>query len=142
MIKKEKIPEALTAIIDDRIKIYDTYAIVKSSDLSKEYLVKWNDNTYYSNDNATYWQGYMGYPVIGVILTKNIIDYNKDILKYFKDINWNKLNKETKRDYQKSFEIVISDLDDDTKTIINKEIDNIYDKLNKLDIKLTRKKNL
>ena len=38
--KIEKIPEAYTAIEDDRIKLYDDYAYVKSSDNKKEYQVK------------------------------------------------------------------------------------------------------
>ena len=78
----EKIPEAYTAIIDNRVEMFDNYAIVKSSTLEKEYLIKWNDNLYYSNDNSTYWQNYLGYPVISVLMLQGKLSLNKDILKY------------------------------------------------------------
>lgn len=55
MPPREKIVEAYTAIEDNRIELFEDYAIVKSSDLKKEYLIKWNNNLYYSNDNSTYW---------------------------------------------------------------------------------------
>lgn len=138
----EKIPEAYSAIADGRIKLYDDYAIVKSSDLKKEYLIKWKDNLYYSNDNATYWQGYAGYPVIATLMLQSKIYFNKDLLAYFKGINWHELNKETKRDYKKSLEIVLNKLDDNTKKYVYDELNKTYDELNKLGIELTRKKNL
>ena len=55
----EKIHEAYSAIVDERIKMSENEAIVMSSDLSKNYLVTWEENTYKSNDNASYWQGYI-----------------------------------------------------------------------------------
>ena len=37
----EKIPEAYTAIEDGRIEMFTDYALVKSSNNEKEYLIKW-----------------------------------------------------------------------------------------------------
>ena len=54
----EKIPEAYSAIEDNRVVLFADYATVKSSNNEKEYLIKWQDNIYYSNDNSTYWQNY------------------------------------------------------------------------------------
>lgn len=90
----EKIPEAYTAVEDNRITLYENYAIVKSSNKEKEYLIKWNNNIYYSNDSSTYWQGYPGYPILAVLMLQGILPLNKEISSYFKNINWNKLNKE------------------------------------------------
>jgi len=106
----EKFPEAYTAIEDNRIIIYEDYAIVKSSNLEKEYLVKWEDNIYYSNDSATYWRGYPGYPILAILMLQNKISLNKNVSNYFKNIDWNKLNKETKRDYKKSLEEILKNL--------------------------------
>ena len=64
----EKIYEAYSAIADNRIALHENYAAVLSSDKSKEYTVGWNGNVYTSDDNATYWQGYAGYPVIAVLM--------------------------------------------------------------------------
>lgn len=134
----EKIPEAYTAIIDNRITMYDNYAIVKSSSGNKEYLIKWNDNLYYSNDNSTYWQGYPGYPIITILMLQNKLPYNKDIALYFKDVNWNELNKKNKRDYHKSVENILKDVTDKKK--IYNEIDKVYEEIKNLNIELTKKK--
>lgn len=83
----EKIPEAYTAIEDDRIELYDDHAIVKYSNNEKEYLIKWIDNLYYSNDNSTYWQGYTGYPVIAVLMLKKVLPLNREISKYLSLMN-------------------------------------------------------
>ena len=63
-----KVYEALSAISSKRVIMNDTEAIVYSSDNKKQYKVQWLDNKYTSNDNATYWQGYSGYPVIAVLM--------------------------------------------------------------------------
>lgn len=138
----EKIPEAYTAIEDNRVELFDTYAIVKSSNLEKEYLIKWNNNLYYSNDNSTYWQGYIGYPVIAVLFLQNKLPLNKDISKYFKNINWNSLNKKYKNNYKEAFNEVISILSDNEKNTVNHEINSVYEAIKNLDIELTRKKNI
>ena len=137
----EKIPEAYTAIIDNRVELFNDYAIVKSSNLEKEYLIKWQDNIYYSNDNSTYWQNYPGYPIIAVLMLQNKLSLNKDVLTYFKNVNWNKLNKDNKRDYKKSLEQVLDGINDEKKDIINKEIEKVFEEIKDLDITLTRKKN-
>ncbi len=136
----EKIPEAFTAIIDNRIKMYTDYAEVVSSDKSKSYLIKWKKNVYFSNDNSTYWQGYPGYPVLAVLMLQEKLNYNKDVLKYFKNINWNELNKKHNRNYQNSLEEIIGNLSE--KEYIVQEIEKIYNEIKELDIEITKKKNL
>lgn len=137
----EKIPEAYTAIEDKRITINTESAIVKSSNFAKEYLIKWQDNIYYSNDSSTYWQNYPGYPVIAILMLQGKLSLNKNISKYFKDVNWNQLNQDNKRDYHKSLEDILSNLDLETKDEIMKEINKVFAELKNLDIKLTKKKN-
>ncbi len=136
----EKIPEAYSAIADGRIDMSEKYAIVKSSTLEKEYCIKWKENLYYSNDSSTYWQGYPGYPVLAVLFLQGILSLKKEVIPYFKGINWNALNKETKRDYQKSLAIALEKFDLDTKEMINQEIKRVYEDVKKLDILLTKRK--
>lgn len=64
--KEAKIYEALSAIIDKRVVEIDknTYHVL-SSDHSKYYTVINEGDLYTSNDNATYWQHYAGYPISG-----------------------------------------------------------------------------
>lgn len=136
----EKIPEAYTAIEDNRVELYDDYAIVKSSNNEKEYLIKWKDNLYYSNDNSTYWQGYTGYPVIAVLMLKNVLPLDRKISKYFKNINWNEINKNNKNDYKKSVDQILANVSLEEKNNIYKEFNKVYEEIKKLDIELTRKK--
>ena len=76
---KEKIPEAYTAIEDKRIKLLKNHAIVQSSNKEKEYFIQWQGNVYYSNDAATYWQGYLGYPIIAVLMLQQKLTWKKEI---------------------------------------------------------------
>ena len=73
----EKIYEAYTAIADDRITMHEDHAEVFSSDRSKSYTVSWKDNAYSSDDSATYWQGYPGYPVIAVLMLQGRLLYDR-----------------------------------------------------------------
>lgn len=137
----EKIPEAYSAIIDNRVEITDNIAIVKSSDLKKVYTVKWNDNTYYSNDNSTYWQNYPGYPVIAILMLQDKLPLNFKIAEYFKDINWHTLNEQNKRDYKKSVEDILEEVSATEKEKIYEEINKVYQTLESLNITLTKKRN-
>lgn len=138
----EKIPEAYTAIEDNRVVLHVDYATVLSSTKEKEYLIKWKDNLYYSNDSSTYWQGYVGYPVIAVLMLQNRLPLNREVSKYFKGINWNQLNKENKREYHKSLEQALTNIPEDVRKSIDDEMKKVLEEIKKLDIELTKKKSL
>ena len=137
---KEKIPEAYTALEDNRIKLLKNQAIVGSSNKEKEYFIQWQGNVYYSNDAATYWQGYLGYPVIAVLMLQKKITWKKEISAYFKNVNWHEINLANKRDYKKALEYVIEKNSEEEKKKIYNEINRVYEEIKKLDIELTRKK--
>lgn len=136
----EKIYEAFSAIADRRVKISQGFALVSSSDYKKEYTVVWNGDYYSSNDNASYWQGYLGYPVIAVLMLQGKITFNNAIPEYFKNINWKKLNSEYKNQYDKAVSSVLERLKSegiDVKTI-KEEVMNIFEQIKTLDIKRKR----
>lgn len=135
----EKIPEAYTAIEDDRIILLENSAIVKASNGEKEYCIKWKDDLFYSNDNSTYWQGYPGYPILAILMLQNKLSLNREVSTYFKNINWNQRNKENKRDYKKALEEVLEDISIEEKERIYQEMDKVYEEIKNLDIQLTRK---
>lgn len=66
---------------------------------SKEYTVCWESNIYSSNDNASYWRGYLGYPVIAVLMLQDKLYCDSNIVKWFAGIQWKSLNDLHKRDY-------------------------------------------
>lgn len=136
----EKIYEAFSAIADGRVTLKEESASVTSSDNSKEYIVEWKDNTYSSNDNASYWQGYFGYPVIAVLLLQGKLPFNKSIAGNFKGINWKKLNTEYRNNYSKALSKVYESLSQNGVdcNAIKEEVDKIYEKLKSLKLQYKR----
>ena len=95
----QKIYEAYSALADDRFDLRPEEATITSSDGSRTYTVRWQDGLYRSTDNATYWQGYAGYPVIVVLLLQGLLPYDAEIAGWVKGIPWKALNDAHKRDY-------------------------------------------
>ena len=96
----EKAYEAYSAIADGRVEMHDGYALVASSDGVKTYEVAWEGDVYSSNDNATYWQGYAGYPVLAVLILQGRLPKPTNAcLADLAGIPWNALNAAHKRDY-------------------------------------------
>lgn len=102
----EKVYEAWTALADDRVKMHDGYADVSSSDGEKAYVVRFAEHRYSSDDNATYWQGYPGYPALAVMMLQGKLPYDEKEAQLWKNINWTQLNKQYKNNYAKAVEAV------------------------------------
>lgn len=139
MPPKQKIAEAFSAIADGRVHMNDHQALVESSDHTKTYLVKWRDHLFFSNDNASYWQGYPGYPILAVLMLNDQVPYNEDLAKCFKGINWHNLNKKCKRDYDRVLAEVLKPMKN--KKTLEEEIERVYHALEQMDdLTVTRKK--
>lgn len=133
-----KIYEAYTCIADNRIEMKENEAIVSSSDGKKKYTIKWKDNQYASNDNATFWQGYPGYPVLAVLMLQNKLSYNNEIIALFGGINWHELNDKYKRDYNAAVEEVLESIPYNSASI-KEETEKIYEEIKNLNIIIKRK---
>jgi len=136
----EKIHEAYSAIADGRVFLKEEEAEVSSSDLTKKYLVTWKGETYSSNDNASYWQGYPGYPILAVLMLQGKLSLNREIADCFKGISWKKLNTEYKNQFAKAVKVVMDQLKE--KGIdcdkINEEINQVYQEIGQLAITVKR----
>lgn len=95
----QKVYEAWSALADGRVEMGEDEATVTSSNGAKHYTVSWSEDTYSSNDNASYWQGYAGYPVLAVLMKQGKLPLAEGLIPRFARINWNALNKKHKRDY-------------------------------------------
>jgi hypothetical protein len=74
--------EAIGALGDRRVQLEDEWhASIVSSDLSKTYQVELSADGrgVSSNDNASYWQGYLGYPAIAVMLKRGCARYGQKL---------------------------------------------------------------
>lgn len=108
---REKVNEAWSALADGRVRLDrdNSRAEVDSSDGSKTYTVTWDGDCYTSNDNATYWKLYPGYPVIAVMMLLGRLPYNSDMAEQWAGVNWTRLNNDFKRDYAKAVNKVIEE---------------------------------
>ena len=137
---KAKIYEAMSAVADNRIKITGkTNAEVTSSSHDKTYTVVWsNDLTRItSNDNASYWQGYLGYPIVAVLMMRGDVTFDIQIAEHLKGVPWKDINKRFRNDYEKAVDSVLSSLEEkgiDT-SILTAEIERIMAQLGHLSLK-------
>jgi len=100
-----KVYEALGALGDGRVRIVDEeHAQVTSSEGDKTYQVesRASGREVSSNDNASYWQGYVGYPAIAVLMRRGFIPAPAKAAQALAGIPWNELNRRFKRDYSKT----------------------------------------
>jgi|LAHS01.1.fsa_nt_gb hypothetical protein len=121
-----KVDEALSALADSRISQVDesTWKVV-SSDHSKAYTVIQEQDTYSSNDNATVWQHYAGYPIIAVLFYEKRIPFDPSLLGYFKAIPWKVLNTKYKNNYDLSIQEAFQSLDEPTRQAIQAETERL-----------------
>lgn len=101
-----KVYEALGAIADNRIAIKGNTATVQSSSGNKEYRVVFDAELHAiaSNDNGSYWQGYLGYPAIAFLIKKEILVCDKNVANLLKGIAWKDINTRFKNDFEKTEE--------------------------------------
>jgi hypothetical protein len=136
---KAKVFEALSAIADSRVNMLAAEkAEVSSSTGGKTYIVKWSpDGKHFTtNDNASYWQGYLGYPIIAVLLLSERIPYNKQLIQALAGIPWKAINKQHKNNYDKAVTAVLQSLQEkgtNTGPIVEM-VDNIFEQLPNLDL--------
>lgn len=136
----EKIHEAYSAIADGRITMRENEADVVSSDLSKTYLVKWNGETYSSNDNASYWKGYLGYPLIAVLMLQGRLSLDEETAAHFKGINWKKRNTAHKNKFSEAVKEIMDEWEASGIDCagINEEIGKVYKEIEQLTITTKR----
>lgn len=118
---KFKIYEALGAVADNRIEIVSSiqtqselFESETSSDIitahqfssskNKYYTISYNSKTQeiMSNDNATWYIGYLGYPALSLLLYLDVIVYDKSVLNYFSQIPFKDINQKYNNDFAKA----------------------------------------
>jgi hypothetical protein len=110
---RAKVFEAFTAVADGRVRITGPgSATVTSSGGDKTYDVEWSADgrTIAANDNASYWQGYLGYPALAVLLERGELRTGEDVVRALAGLPWHDLNKRFKRDYDAAVAEVLAGL--------------------------------
>lgn len=108
-----KIYEAFGAVVDERLEVSGNTARCYSSSGNKFYDVSYSsqENAIMTNDNGSYWNGYLGYPAIAFLLQKEVLEYKPDLAIYFKDIQWKDINQKFKNDFDKSIEFIFRNIE-------------------------------
>jgi hypothetical protein len=102
-----KVYEAIGAIGDGRVRAIDdaqnVWEVV-SSDGAKKYRVEISADgrEISSNDNASYWQGYLGYPAIAVLMARGKLHASAETTRMLAGIPWKELNRRFKNDYART----------------------------------------
>ena len=107
-----KVYEALGAIGDGRVRLEDAqHASVTSSDGAKVYTVETSaDGTEISsNDNASFWQGYLGYPAIAILIARGLIEADQNAIRALAGVPWKELNTRYHNDYDRTLEHVLGE---------------------------------
>lgn len=107
---KAKVYEALSAIADGRVEMVgERTAHVTSSARDKTYTVEWSEDGkgITSNDNASHWQGYLGYPILAVLMLRGDLKFSPTIASLLSGVPWKRLNDEFRRDYDRAIEHVL-----------------------------------
>ena len=136
---KAKIYEALTAVADGRVKLTGAEtAEVLSSDRTKTYIVEWSADLRQitSNDNASYWQGYIGYPIIAVLMLLGRLDFDKGVAQQLSGIAWKQLNRKFRNNYDKAVESVLEilEMEAGVRQRVASEVDKIFIQLEALNL--------
>lgn len=107
---KAKIFEAMSAVADGRVKLTgETSAEVSSSSGDRTYHIEWNEDLTQitSDDNASLWQGYLGYPALAVLMVKGKLPCDATVAAHLAGIPWKRINKQFRNDYEKAVESVL-----------------------------------
>ena len=96
-----KVYEALGCIADKRIVEEEDEIRVYSSSRNKFYTIEYDEknNAIVSNDNGSYYVGYLGYPAIAYLMLKGKISFNEEYSNILKKIAWKDLNTKYNHNY-------------------------------------------
>jgi len=119
----------LGAIADGRVKLLnDKRAEVVSSTGEKTYevCVDLEKRTASSTDNGTKFRGYVGYPIIAVLMRKGALPYDSEVAEALKGIPWKRLNEKYKK-YAKVMELILEELE--KKGIAREKVEKLVDEV-------------
>lgn len=137
-----KIYEALGAVADGRVEISGGTAKIYSSSRNKFYDVNYDPakKAIMTNDNGSYWKGYLGYPAIAFLMKTGVLSYDEAVASLLKDIAWKDINQKFKNDFEKTLNYILSSKPDEEKENLKKLIDKISDEIKNLNLSYLGKK--
>lgn len=129
--------EALSAIADNRFEHIDEKSSkCTSTSRGKFYTVVFDraSMSMMSNDNMAFYNDELSYPMVAMLLTREVLHYDTSIVEHLKGIKWKDLNQANKNDYMKSVMEVLKALKEKGIDIerIDNEASRIFEEVKKL----------
>ncbi len=133
-----KIYEALGAMADGRVEVSGNTAKVFSSTGNKFYDVSFDPdkNAIMTNDNGSYWKGYIGYPAIAYLFKIGVLKYEQELGNLLKGIAWKDINQKFKNDFDKTLEFILSSKTEDERNKLEQLVSKVNNEIEKLDLSL------
>ena len=133
-----KIYEALGSVADGRVEVEGESTKVYSSSGNKFYIVHHDlkSNAIMTNDNGSYWKGYLGYPAIAYLLKVNILPYREELGELLKGVAWKDINQKFKNDFDKTLEYVFSKINSSKTEELRSYVKNLLKEIEKLNLHL------
>lgn len=133
-----KIYEALGAVADGRIEVDGNTAKVYSSSRNKFYVVTYDPaaQAIMTNDNGSYWKGYLGYPAIAFLLKVGVLPYESRFGNLLKDILWKDLNHKFKNYFDKTLAHILESVPTTERAELDLYISSLQIKIRELDLSL------
>ncbi len=135
-----KVLEALSAIADGRVRREGDHYVIVSSDGSRSYTVYVDEGKglVYSNDNGTVYRGYVGYPIMAVLMMLGLLSFNKELSEGLRGVPWRELNEKYKN-YSMVMDVIRRRVGEDKWPLYEKFIDEVLGELRKLNLRLMDK---
>lgn len=139
-----KIYEALGAVADGRIKLSGNTGKVFSSSGNKYYDVSYDSaaQAIMTNDNGSYWKGYLGYPAIAYLLKIDALPYRSECGDLLKGIAWKDINQKFKNDFDKTLAHILEPLTPEQRSSLEEYAASLLQKILELDLNLLGTKTL
>lgn len=104
-----KIYEALGSVADGRVEIEGNSGKVFSSTGNKFYEVTYDPDSksIMTNDNGSFWQGYLGYPAIAFLMKEGPLSYEEEIGNMLKGVLWKDINQKFKNNFDKTLNYIL-----------------------------------
>lgn len=132
-----KIYEALSAVADGRVTVMGRQeAEVTSSSGTKVYVVEWSEDEKQitSNDNASYWCGYLGYPILAVLMIRGKIRFDPDVARLLSGVHWKAINTQYKNNYEEAVRSVLNEVGASCRERITAEVARIDEEVKALQL--------
>jgi len=134
-----KVLEALSAIADKRITLKDRgFAIVVSSDGTRKYnvgiVIEDGEIKACSTDNGTLYRGYVGYPIISLLMINRVLPFDEELAFFLKNVPWKKLNEKYKRYYIVEKIVVNKHVPPDKRDKLKELVEAVFKRLEELKI--------